>query len=162
MQSFPFTTLPKGPFSFVPTLDGLAYSANVTWSIFGRRWYLNLTDSTGAHFLTTAVVESPPFAPIGSLEWDSLRQIVVLTAAAPHGLPVGGVAMQTIRGCSPDSYNGLWQMKVVSSTELTYVQTSDPGALVALGSFGRDIDLVDAYFSISSLVYRQGVFYTYP
>jgi hypothetical protein len=162
MQSFPFTTLPNGPFQFNPVLDGINYQAQVVWNLFGQRWYLNLFDGSGNRVTTVAVVESPQFIPIEALSWDSIAQLVTLTTAIPHGLPVGADITQTIRGCSPATYNGVFDMAVTSPTTLTFPLTVDPGALVSLGSFGRDINLVPGYFQTSILCYRGEIFYVYP
>lgn len=46
-------------FSFSPTLDGVSYSATVTWNAFGNRYYLNIFDSFGARILTIPLISSP-------------------------------------------------------------------------------------------------------
>lgn len=162
MQSFPFSTLPRGPLTFNPVLDGKTYTANIAWSLFGQRWYLSLYDASGNRVTTVAVVESPQFTSIATMAWDEVGQVVTLSTQYPHGLPVGAVVEQIIRGSTPESYNGTWLMSVDSPTELSFPMASDPGALVALGAFGRDIDLTAGYFQTSTLCYRNETFYAFP
>ena len=162
MQMFPFSTLPKGPFAFQPVLDGSTYKANVTWNIFGQRWYLTLSDQSGNVIVHTAIVESPPFFSITSLSWDGERQLVTIETVAPHNLPLGAVIDLTLREASPDVFNGKWEMTVASPTSLTFEMATDPGQPVLLGNFGRDIDLTAGYFSTSVLVYRNETFFAYP
>lgn len=56
---FPFTPSATSPFQFQPKLDGVQYTAIVTWSLFGRRYYLNLYQLDGTLVLATAMVGSP-------------------------------------------------------------------------------------------------------
>lgn len=54
-----FTPSPTQNFSFNPTLDGNAYTAIVTWNVFGQRYYLNIYTTQGALIICTAIVGSP-------------------------------------------------------------------------------------------------------
>jgi len=161
MQRFPFNTLPKGPLSFVVTMDGAPYSASVTWNIQGR-WYLTLTDRFGNRVTTVAVVESPPFSTLAGASWDGVAQRLTLTTALPHGFRLGSMVVQTVRGATPDALNGQWAMRVDSPTTLSFPMVSDPGAISAPGSYGRDVDLTAGYFMSSVLVYRAETFFAYP
>ena len=64
MTTFPFTPSSTQPFEFQPTLDGVQYTALVTWNIFGRRYYLNIYQLDGTRVLTTALIGSPNDADI--------------------------------------------------------------------------------------------------
>ena len=64
MTVIPFLPSATQPFEFQPTLDGLQYTAFVTWNIFGRRYYLNIFQLDGTRVLTTALVGSPNDADI--------------------------------------------------------------------------------------------------
>ncbi|MFA9204841.1 MAG: hypothetical protein ACEQSH_00135 [Bacteroidia bacterium] len=55
----PFVPTPQVAFRFAPVLDGVTYTAIVTWNIFGQRFYLNLYDPDQVRVLTTAMVGSP-------------------------------------------------------------------------------------------------------
>ncbi len=162
MQRFPFTTLPRGPLNFSVVMDGANYSAAVSWNIQGQRWFLTLTDRFGVRLTTVAVVESAQFKSIESLSWNGLAQRVTATMSAPHGFPLGSIVEQTIRGAVPDSLNGVWEMNVDSPTTLSFAIANDPGSISAPGSYGRNINLVDGYFTTSVLCYRSETFFAYP
>lgn len=46
------------PFSTIFTLDGQNYNGAVTWNIAGQRWYLTLSDQSGANIWTGALIGS--------------------------------------------------------------------------------------------------------
>ncbi len=46
-------------FSFQPTLDGQLYNAIVTWSLFGRRWIVNVYTLGGALVFQKPLTGSP-------------------------------------------------------------------------------------------------------
>lgn len=154
MISFPFKPNPSGPFTFQPTLDGRNCSAEVIWSVFGKRWYLRLFDFDGTLLAFTAVVGSSEFQVVEGLAWDQLRGKVIVTTGE-HGLALGTQRVFTIRGASPDAFNGTFLMTVETPTTLSYAKTDDPGSLVKTGVWGREIDLVAGYFTTSRLVYRE-------
>lgn len=64
MTTIPFTPSATQPFEFQPTLNGIQYTAFVTWNIFGRRYYLNIFQLDGTRVLTTALIGSPNDADI--------------------------------------------------------------------------------------------------
>jgi len=47
------------PFSTPLTLDGSSYVGNVTWNVFGQRWYMSIVDPTNAVIWCGAMVGSP-------------------------------------------------------------------------------------------------------
>lgn len=151
MTPFPFQQI---PFTFLPVLDGRTCQADVVYSVFGKRSYLRLFDADGALIVFTAIVGSSDFAPVEGLAWDQLRGKVFLTTAE-HKLSIGSQRVFTVRGASPDPYNGTFLMTVESPTTLSYPMTDDPGALIKVGAWGREIDLVAGYFTTSRLVYRE-------
>jgi hypothetical protein len=155
MEFFPFAPNPKGPFVFAPIIDGRPHTAEVVWSLFGRRWYLRLTSPEGELIVFTAIAGSPDFAEIESLRWDQLRERVILTAAAPHKLRIGSVAALIVRGCEPASFNGAFLMTVESPVALSYPMKADPGPLVRAGYWGSEVNLVAGYSRESRLVYRE-------
>lgn len=57
---FTFTPSATQAYQFQPTLDGDVYTAIVTWSLFGQRWYLNLFDAEGNWIFTRSMVGSVP------------------------------------------------------------------------------------------------------
>lgn len=51
--------LSSPPFSTSLTLDGTPYVGNVTWNIYGQRWYLSIVDQSGSVKWSGAMVGSP-------------------------------------------------------------------------------------------------------
>lgn len=47
------------PFSFNPTLDGQNCTVNLTWNVFGERWYISAYDNNGDLMSFEPLVESP-------------------------------------------------------------------------------------------------------
>jgi hypothetical protein len=56
----PFQPTATQPFAFSPTIDGVVYSATVTWNVFRQGWYLNLFTQSGTLIVSRAMVGSPP------------------------------------------------------------------------------------------------------
>ena len=54
----PFVQPVAAPFQFQPTLDGTAYTATVTWNLWGQRYYLTITDLQGNVILCIALIGS--------------------------------------------------------------------------------------------------------
>ncbi len=59
MATFPFIPSTNAPFQFQPTLDGQQYTVIVTWSLFGRRFYVNVYKLDGTLIVCRAMVGSP-------------------------------------------------------------------------------------------------------
>ena len=55
-------------FTFQPTLDGQQYSAIVTWSMFGRRWVLNIYNLQNVLILQKPLTASPQDYDINLIE----------------------------------------------------------------------------------------------
>lgn len=56
------------PFSVPLTLDGISYMGNVTWNVYGQRWYLTIVDQNGNTIWCGPMIGSPltydiPLAP---------------------------------------------------------------------------------------------------
>jgi hypothetical protein len=63
--AFPFTPNTSSPFQFQPTLGATLYTAFITWSLAGQRYYLSLYAANGgAWVLTVAAVQSSQAQPI--------------------------------------------------------------------------------------------------
>ena len=52
------------PFTFKPTLDGIAYNARIWWNVQGQRCYITLSTLTGTPVFTLPLIESSVFYPI--------------------------------------------------------------------------------------------------
>jgi len=136
---------------FNPVLDGVTYVATIEWNIFGQRWYLNLSDGNGNLIVYKAVVSSQDQQSLAALTWD--RGVVTATTTAPHGIPVGRQAILLIQGNTPAAYNGIFLVTSQSPTEFTYEISTDPGALVQLGTSGGFVDLTAGLFQTSVFLY---------
>lgn len=55
----PFNPQPTAVFRFSPVLDGVTYSATVTWNIYGQRYYLNIYTVDGTLKLSIPLIASP-------------------------------------------------------------------------------------------------------
>lgn len=47
------------PFSTPLTLDGASYVGNVTWNVYGQRWFLSIVDATNTVIWCGAMIGSP-------------------------------------------------------------------------------------------------------
>jgi hypothetical protein len=54
-----FQPLPNSPFSFTPTLDGVQYTVQIRWNVFGQRWYMFIYTLQQVLVLSRAVAGSP-------------------------------------------------------------------------------------------------------
>lgn len=61
MITIPFVPIPNKspPFQTLATLDGKNYQITATWSFFAQRWYLTITNNSGASIWAGAMVGSP-------------------------------------------------------------------------------------------------------
>lgn len=89
-----------------------------------------------------------------ALRWQ--RGIVIATAKVPHNIPLGAIFRATTDNVVPDAYNGVYYAVVTSPTEFRFQLSTDPGGPATRPGnfFIEDVNLVDGYFSNSSLVYR--------
>lgn len=54
-----FNPQPVSIFQFSPVLDGVTYSATVTWNLYGQRYYLNIYTVDGVLQLSVPLIGSP-------------------------------------------------------------------------------------------------------
>ena len=59
MAVYQFIPNPVAPFEFQPILDGVTYTAIVTWNVFGRRYYVSVYAQDGTRVVTLPVIGSP-------------------------------------------------------------------------------------------------------
>jgi hypothetical protein len=154
MTTIPFTPSQTAPFTFQPTLDGDTYNCVVTWNLYRKGYYLNVYDLNANLIVCEALVGSPDGVAIESLSWAN--GIVTGIAAAPHGLTLGTVT-GVIAGASPTAYNGTFPLYVIDTVTFSYPLASDPGTPTAMGAVSYNVNLVGAYFTTSSLVFRQSL-----
>ena len=155
----PFTRPMQGPFTFQPTLDGAQYTAQVTWALWGGRYYINLFDLGGTRIFSEPLVESPAGVILQSVAWANGR--VIATTNAPHKFVVGASVSLVVSGCEPDAYNGTVLALVTGETAFQYPLAADPGDATKLGTAAYNISLTAGYFD-STLVFRNGQFEVSP
>lgn len=56
---FPFAPTVNRNFAFTPTLDGVQYSVEVNWALFGQRWIVNVFTLQGVRVLSKPLRTSP-------------------------------------------------------------------------------------------------------
>jgi hypothetical protein len=137
-----FVPSSTAPFQFQPTLNGVQYTALITWNVFGERYYLNLLDLENNLVASRALVPSGPTFRV-SLTWnDNLATIV---ANAPHNIPIGGVVNVRILD-SGTGYDGTFEAIAVDESTLTYALNINPNEPVAiLGTMSFDLNLLAGY-----------------
>ena len=158
---FPFTPSRIAPPQFRPTFDGDIYLCTVTWSLFGKRYYVNCYDQASARIFTMPLIETLTGINIITMSWDVETHLVTASCAQAHGLKVGTIVNLTLNGCLPTTYNGAYACNVVSPTDFTYTLTDDPGSSVAPGTADYVISITAGYFS-STLIFRNGRFEVNP
>jgi len=56
---YQFSPTANANFTFLPTLDGAQYNVVVTWSLFGRRWMVNIYSTSGVLIAAIPLRGSP-------------------------------------------------------------------------------------------------------
>lgn len=150
---FKFVPNVQSPFTFQPTLDRQQFSAKVAWNLFGQRWYLTVSQLTGAPVFTVPLLGSPDGAAVESATWAV--GIVTAVTSKPHGYTTGETVSITVSGFAPSAYNGTVLAFIVDAVTFTYPITGNPGAVTQLGSQIYDLNLAAGYFTDSTLVFRE-------
>lgn len=70
----------QAPFQFVATLDGNPYTVQITWNLFGQRFYLNILDTNGALVVCQALIGSPTTYNINLVQGYFLNSVLVYRA----------------------------------------------------------------------------------
>lgn len=152
-----FAPSPLTPFEFQATLDGQVCTVRITSNLFGQRWYINVKRLDGTLILARALVGSPAAKQLALLMWNATRGLVSAVTAAPHGFVSGSAVDLIIAGNTPATFDGAFRCDVTGPSSFAYPLAADPGADAAtiLGTADWRIDLVEGYFTTSSLVFRQ-------
>jgi hypothetical protein len=148
-----FQPSPSSPFQFNAVLDGSTYVGIVTWSFFGRRYYLNVLDLAGTLVTSRPLIGSPTGIALQGISWS--RGLATALTKVPHGFRLGTVANLSISGTTPAGYDGTFACSIVDKNTLTYALATDPGDPTTFGSVSYDVNLVAGYFKTSSLIFRQ-------
>lgn len=152
-QLYDFQPSTTAPFQFRPTLDGALYLATITWNLYGQRYYMLLTDQSGAVVFLKSLRASQVGIAVASAVWDFNARDVVVTTAEPHGYAVGLTVDLTFSGMAPDAFNGVFECYVTSATTVVYSAPINPGVATLLGTVSYDIDMAAGSFS-STIVWR--------
>lgn len=157
---YPFAPSQTSSINFQPTLDGNVYVVTVTWNLFGQRYYVNVTELNGTPVVTRARTASPPSLALASLTWAN--GTVTAVTQSPHGYAIGSMVAIDVVNCAPSAYNGSVEAFVIDATTLAYPLTANPGAATALGAVDWTVNLVDGYFTTSTMVFRNSQFEVAP
>jgi hypothetical protein len=152
MEVFPFTESILQPYTFNPTMDQRVVAARVVWSLFGKRYYLRMSELTGTPIFLLPVIGSLEGFSVLSLNW--LRGQVYMTTTYPHDYRVGSTLILTIRGCAPNGYNGRTRAYIPNPRQIIYNQPIYPGQPLQFGFVNYDINIAAGYFNTSRIVYR--------
>lgn len=91
---------------------------------------------------------------VSALTWS--RGTVIAKTENPLLYPLGAVVRFVIDGAEPAGYNGVFYCTISQPQEFRYSLSTDPGGpSTKSGTFSPDVNLIEGYFDISSLVYRE-------
>jgi hypothetical protein len=144
-----------GPFTFSPIIAGATYNAEIDYNAFGQRFYLNLTDLTGASIAYCAVAETGPSFQ-ATFNWSV--GTASITCEEPHQVPIG----QMVRGRISQTESGFDALSIlllaINPTTLTFPLSEDPEVEPVQGvlSLG-DVNLVEGIIPGGLLVYHGDV-----
>jgi hypothetical protein len=149
-----FVPNPNGAVTFLVTLDGTEYRAQVMWNLFGQRYYLNVYTLNGGLVFSVPLIGSLNGFNIESINWYSGRATVKLLNIPNWAFGVTGNL--TISGCTPDVYNGTVKGLTLAhdSRSFSYPLAVDPGLPSVVGVVYANINLAAGYVETSTLVYR--------
>jgi len=139
-------------FQFQCQLDGNTYNVVVTWSLFGARYYINVYSLAGVLIVSLPMTGSPNALNLSSATYAN--GIATVTTSDPHTFKVGSVVVLTVSNASPTDYNGTYQCRVLNNTQLSYPISTQPSASSTTGSIAYNINLLQGYFTTSTLVWR--------
>jgi hypothetical protein len=100
------------------------YNASIFYNIFGQRYYLSLTDTSGNPITYVPLVGTGPSLQ-ASFTWDPQAGIATATTAVNHNVPLGSLAAVRISG-TDDTFDGDVLALSTGATTLTYALLSAP------------------------------------
>jgi hypothetical protein len=158
---YPFSSNPKQPPSFMPTLDGNQYTIVVLWNFSAKRFYVKCTDMNGNLIFNVPLISSLVSNPILSISYDINRLRVFVVTKNPINIKNGGVFNVNIINCSPSGYNGFGPAVVCTDYTFVYNLDTDPGTATIFGSADVYNSICQGYFN-STLIYRNNQFEVNP
>jgi hypothetical protein len=144
----------SGPFGFSPTLDFQAANGLVPWSLFGRRWYFQLTDTGGNLVVLRALVGSPDGIQNKSITTYSEGFVVVKTVG-PHRFKFMDTVDLTLTAVVPTALNGIWRAFVTGPDSYRFQANQVFETVSSYGRTDYNINLVKYYVLDSTLVFRD-------
>jgi hypothetical protein len=148
-----FTPSTTQAFSFSPVINGVTYSATVTWNIYSQRYYLNLSTTAGVLVLSVPVIGSGP--QLGAtLTWDDQAGgVATVVTASAHNVPIGQLANIRISQTGT-AFDGNWQALATGAMTLTYALANPDENQPLSGQLSFDVNLVAA-LGAGWLIYRN-------
>jgi hypothetical protein len=122
IQSVNFIPSTISSFQFQPTIGGVQYNANVTWNVFGQRYYITITDLQNNLIICRSVVSSGPQL-LANFEW--LDNVAYVSTQVPHNIPVGSLANVVMTG-TDSGFDGPVQVLSTGASTVTYPLTTNP------------------------------------
>ena len=173
-----FNPQPTSVFRFSPVLDGITYSATVTWNVYGQRYYLNIYTVDGTLKLSIPLIGSPDSGFVESVQETVTTVVFVantingafraypITAVNVDQLIINmslsgtGVQSQSLLSSTGTDGNGFYMQFTKSFTQsvtgneltLTFVQRTSLWIPSVDGNMG-DINLTNGYFD-TPIIYR--------
>jgi hypothetical protein len=147
--------------SFQATLDGRLCNIVMTWNVAAQRYYINIYDTNGSLIVARSLVETSQSVPLNNLSWSN--GIVTATLLTPqYWRRIGRIVEQTISNCQPDGYNGVFKCINLSATKFSYDLIANPGNIIVSGLVDRRKDMLQPWFTTSTMFYRGGIFQVDP
>lgn len=131
----------------------------------------DLTWETGSPNVSGSVLSGATGSVSGSvilpLPTQSQTGLAIGSATVPLaiGVPLGGIVSFTISGTVPGGYAGTYECVILDPQSFSYPLVDNPGTPAsAPGYYSVDINLVEGYFTQSTLVWRpsSGLFEVNP
>jgi hypothetical protein len=156
-QYFPFSPNILVPYQFSPTIDGQLANAYVVWSLFGKRYYLTLTDLSGVLIVSLPVIGTENAIPLQGLEWADGIMTGTIDTSVVQGIyfPPGTTIDLVIKGCTPAGYGGKRRCLITNQTQFQY-QAPFIGIPTIYGQVSHDVNIIGGYAKNSAVIFRQG------
>lgn len=144
----------SSPFGFQPTLDFQVANVLIPWSLFGRRWYFQLTDTSGNPIVLRSLVGSPD-GVLNKKITTYLEGFVIVETIEPHGYKVLDTVNLTLSGVLPADLNGVWSCFITGPTTYRFSFLQNFSNITTYGRTEYNVNLVAGYAAISTLVFRE-------
>jgi hypothetical protein len=140
--SVAFTPSTTAAFTFQPVINGVQYNAVVTWNMVGKRYYLQLSDTSGNLLLCRSIVSSGPVLA-ATLTWedDGVNGLATAATATVHNVPIGQLANIRVSQ-SGTGFDGSWQALSTGADMLTYALSNPDENQPVTGQLSFDVNLV--------------------